>query len=507
MSSQKTQGGLHKWVGNDSPKREEFNENFQKLESDMAENQTLANTAKQKADAMASGSPKGVYATLTALQTAFPTGTTGAYLVTADGKWYYWNGSEWTIGGIYQSTGIADDTITQKKIKSSYDNVDTIIALDNTVEDGSFYFSGGKIVFNVNGNTSYKRMVIDTFSINGNDLVIPFNKDANISFSVTLSNTSSKDGTDTSNYNLSWQNVLDNNWGNYYGKYVSGDYFFTLDIAKLKTNSSNYRYLFVTMGVFANYKNPFTFTKGVNTKKVLQWLEVAEDNLNNDLKTKINRYIPDTTFLFNTPVSIYPRKILFIGDSLTQGHIAGYSPAHFEDGINYPSYFMRKIGATGVNAGVSGITPQNWYLNEKGKYTYTDYDTVFIFLGQNGTLTNNVSGANTNDQTGYYCSIIEYIKTQNPNIKIVLLGILEPYYDNFVKAIATYYSLPYLDIYGQTYYNIRRRSGDSVSIYHPSTSDYVHFSRIGYCVLAEIVYLLLGQKILEMPIYFDGTYT
>jgi lysophospholipase L1-like esterase len=58
------------------------------------------------------GSPKGVYTTLSALQTAFPTGTTGIYLVTTDGKWYYWSGSAWTIGGTYQSTGIADKSIT-----------------------------------------------------------------------------------------------------------------------------------------------------------------------------------------------------------------------------------------------------------------------------------------------------------------------------------------------------------------------------------------------------------
>jgi len=60
-------------------------------------------------------SPKGVYATLELLQTAFPLGTDGIYLVTADGKWYYWNGSAWTAGSIYQSTGIADKAITSGK--------------------------------------------------------------------------------------------------------------------------------------------------------------------------------------------------------------------------------------------------------------------------------------------------------------------------------------------------------------------------------------------------------
>lgn len=61
------------------------------------------------------GSPKGVYATLTELQTAFPAGNSNIYLVTADGKWYYWSGSAWTAGGVYQSTGIAPNSITIDK--------------------------------------------------------------------------------------------------------------------------------------------------------------------------------------------------------------------------------------------------------------------------------------------------------------------------------------------------------------------------------------------------------
>lgn len=60
---------------------------------------------------LASGSPKGTYATITALTTAFPTGNSNIYIVTADGKWYYWNGAAWTAGGTYQSTGIGNGTV------------------------------------------------------------------------------------------------------------------------------------------------------------------------------------------------------------------------------------------------------------------------------------------------------------------------------------------------------------------------------------------------------------
>jgi lysophospholipase L1-like esterase len=88
---------------------------------------------------MGSASPKGTYATLTALQTAFPTGTTGIYLVTADGKWYYWSGSAWTAGGTYQSTGIGDKAVTLEKLDDrantldySYNLLDLTKVTDNT---------------------------------------------------------------------------------------------------------------------------------------------------------------------------------------------------------------------------------------------------------------------------------------------------------------------------------------------------------------------------------------
>jgi len=67
-------------------------------------------------------SPKGVYTTTTALTTAFPTGNTNIYVVTADGKWYYWNGSVWTAGGTYQSTGIANGSVTKAMLETLLQN-------------------------------------------------------------------------------------------------------------------------------------------------------------------------------------------------------------------------------------------------------------------------------------------------------------------------------------------------------------------------------------------------
>lgn len=98
------------------------------LKADQASLTLTNNTVATKADktyvdqqvgSIGNASPKGVYATLSALQTAFPTGATGVYLVTADGKWYYWNSSAWTAGGTYQATAVADGSMTLQKMSYS----------------------------------------------------------------------------------------------------------------------------------------------------------------------------------------------------------------------------------------------------------------------------------------------------------------------------------------------------------------------------------------------------
>ncbi|TQR48518.1 SGNH/GDSL hydrolase family protein [Bacillus cereus] len=76
------------------------------------------------------GSPKGTYATLSALQTAYPNGAVGVYVITADGKWYYWNGNAWTAGGVYQSQGISDKSITPRQLA---DNVSRVVNMSDSV--------------------------------------------------------------------------------------------------------------------------------------------------------------------------------------------------------------------------------------------------------------------------------------------------------------------------------------------------------------------------------------
>lgn len=103
------------------------------------------------------------YATLAALQSAFPTGNTKRYVVSADGKWYFWNGSAWAAGGVFQGIGIAAKAITPDNLS---DNV-TQVSIDYVPT-----YSGEKYGYFTNqfsGTTALKSDNSDKqLQINGN---------------------------------------------------------------------------------------------------------------------------------------------------------------------------------------------------------------------------------------------------------------------------------------------------------------------------------------------------
>lgn len=112
---------------------------------------------KQEVQNIGNASPKGVYATVAALQTAFPTGTTGIYVIQTDGKWYYWNGTAWNAGGQYQSTGISDNSITPSQ--ASFLKLDT----SKNMFDGKYlrsYMSGSAGSMTLGANANGKLAVV-----------------------------------------------------------------------------------------------------------------------------------------------------------------------------------------------------------------------------------------------------------------------------------------------------------------------------------------------------------
>ena len=73
---------------------------------------TNVNVIDNKVDEIANGSP------LVASSTAGMTDTTKIYVNTTDGKWYWYDGDSWEIGGTYQSAGIADNSLNYYMLDS-----------------------------------------------------------------------------------------------------------------------------------------------------------------------------------------------------------------------------------------------------------------------------------------------------------------------------------------------------------------------------------------------------
>lgn len=195
-----------------------------------------------------------------------------------------------------------------------------------------------------------------------------------------------------------------------------------------------------------------------------------------------------------------------IGDSLTEGDIAG-TAVGLRTGISYPNYFAKLTGSNVTNAGDSGKNTQEWYDLHFNQYNYADYDCAIICLGQNDGLPATVSGANTNDLTGYYCTIIEGIKAQNPNIKIVLLSIEDENHSNVIEQIADYYDIRFIDIHRSGYFYLASKYSSDYQLEkskmaHPIPGD-VHFGRIGYMMMAKNIFFLLNEDIYNNFTYYE----
>ena len=102
--------------------------------------QSLINTSTEnlqnQINHLASGSP------LVASSTSGMTDTTRVYVNTTDGKWYYYNGTNWVAGGTYQSTGIADGTIDIAKLDSNYSAMEFT---PKVFSDAGLYHMGSNI--------------------------------------------------------------------------------------------------------------------------------------------------------------------------------------------------------------------------------------------------------------------------------------------------------------------------------------------------------------------------
>lgn len=201
--------------------------------------------------------------------------------------------------------------------------------------------------------------------------------------------------------------------------------------------------------------------------------------------------IPITHTIFNnTHLNLDYYKALFtnaicIGDSLTEGY---RSTTYTDKNKSYPAFLSRLSGWNVTNAGVSGITASGWYNREYSKYTFTDYDICFIFLGQNKTISDSV-------ENKAYTDIIDGILTQNPKIKIFLIPSGTAESKESIKQIGVDKELAVLDLDENEWFKLSENR-----LYHIATDGTwydVHYNTIGYLALAKVIFALMNQHIAQ----------
>lgn len=104
----------------------------------------LYQNLKLEIQSIASGSPKGVYSSLSDLKKAIPAGNNNIYVTTGDGNWNYWNGSDWVAGGKYISNIIKSmGTLVSPCLVDLHGNTIKFFSLKNVIiaTDGVDYVS------------------------------------------------------------------------------------------------------------------------------------------------------------------------------------------------------------------------------------------------------------------------------------------------------------------------------------------------------------------------------
>ena len=120
------------------------------LESNLQQQIDAQNVAieafDEKINRIASGSP------LVATSVSEMTDTTRVYVNTTDGYWYYYDGDSWEQGGVYQSTGINDNSIAPEKT-TFYKQIQ-LIPEDGWVENKVYNATNGSYVDFQGGSSS-----------------------------------------------------------------------------------------------------------------------------------------------------------------------------------------------------------------------------------------------------------------------------------------------------------------------------------------------------------------
>lgn len=447
----------------------------------------VTNMLNAKISGLASGSP------LVASSISDMKDTTHIYVNTTDGNWYYYKGTEWTIGGVYQATRIADESIFGNMLDNSietilekFDYVKTDIHNSTPATNESVNSVGDINTYTGWFTTDYIKVLNSWKKIKIVDFPEFYNPGQNLIVPAITFYDSNK---------------------NFIG-YINRTSVGITQIDDVMYPNSDNRAYFGLQGVVdvpenAKYMRVAKFNNDdITSSNVMYFLNNDEpilDILDRDVKNNI-------------------KSVLCIGDSLTEGDY-GSDPEGTKNvqSENYPYFLSEYLGCEVDNQGVCGITALRYWNERLKNIDFTkNYDVVLIMLGTNSALTDtidtdtNITEEQTyedyaNTQTGRYCSIIEYVMEKTNNKSQIILctaphvGTKRPNNRNNainsnepIKKIGKKYALPVIDMLYEAGFNDYNED-----VFQ--SIDTLHFNKKGYQKMATFI----GSKIKSLFSYFE----
>lgn len=260
---------------------------------------------------------------------------------------------------------------------------------------------------------------------------------------------------------------------------------------------------------------------------------------NNSVTTSVDYVSVDGLYLLATKYheidykaiqSFAGKTCACFGDSITwyDGHAYTWGKAEGEIAVGYETWLRKKFGLTVINAGISGATAPE--ISEKIKITdLTNVDIITLTSGANderhNTPLGNVLEPKSNFDTSTFCgalqSAIEFVLTNKPEMKIILITplkgwIYEDGYDetdyplhpsggdisdkwaNAIKRIGEMYGLVVCDWFSESginelnrtiYINDPEPPTNNLYSLHPTSSGYKRISEILIDTFRKIEYL------------------
>lgn len=486
---------------------------------------------EQKASKSEIGTP------LVASSVSGMTDKTKVYVNTTDGKWYSWNGTNWIVGGTYNSQGIGDGTITLSKLADEVKN-----ATPTWVKSHAKSNSGIKLIYveKIFDIEPYRTQLTTVqgytpeFTFYHNDNIVKtLQAKIFINSSNAFGNIANARGLSSTDY--SYVNGTLYNFSHNCGYYETTDarYIHVLIAFKGETDLQfvysyfkNFKLKLGNIEITAN--DSFAhYLCDINSKILLNQYVGYElinakgvENITRETKQTVDALSSDVSTLKSTvenleigvaPTQWTGAKYDSFGDSITWQDAKAYNGGqqNGQIAVGYQTLLKQILGFDSyVNYGESGATTIQVIEQFRDK-SDRNYDIATFFFGTNDFMKHVALGQRSDTSTTtfygalrFLCNKIVELKPNKPVLFITPLqrwgyvyegkattlindeGVALEQYVNAIKEVCGEYGFPVVDLYHNSQinrWNIGTYTKDGL---HPIDIGYVH---IAYLIKNSIV--------------------